>query len=84
MKWISAVCLAIIVAFTFLTSCSTLRSGNPVKAAYNAEEVGWASRNVPGVKALSNLVPPPSDARTKWDQYLKKRQEPWNMENDFN
>ncbi|MGO9568334.1 MAG: hypothetical protein ACLP5H_12405 [Desulfomonilaceae bacterium] len=92
MKLIPAVCLAIIFALAlFASSCSTLRSGNPVKAGYDvekpafdAEEGGWVYRNVPGVKALSNLVPPPSEARTKWDEWQKKKQEPWDARNNFN
>jgi hypothetical protein len=92
MKLIHAVCLAIIFALAlFASSCSTLRSGSAVKAGYDAdkpvfdaEEGGWAYRNIPGVKALSNFVPPPNEARTKWDEWQKKRQETWGLKNNFN
>jgi hypothetical protein len=92
MKSIPAVCLAIIFALAlFASSCSTLRSGSPVKARYDAEkpvfdaeEGGWAYRNIPGVKALSNFVPPPTEARTKWDEWQKKRQHPRDLDNNSN
>jgi hypothetical protein len=92
MKLIPAVSLAIIFTLTlFASSCSTLRSGSPVKAGYDAEkpvfdteEGGWAYRNIPGVKALSNFVPPPTEARTKWDEWQKKRQHPSDLDKNFN
>jgi hypothetical protein len=91
MKLSPAFCLAIIFSLTILASCSALRTGSPVKAGYDtqkagfdAEEEGWASRNIPGVKTLSNFVPPPNEARTKWDDWQKRRQRPWNSENSFN
>jgi hypothetical protein len=91
MKLIPAVCLAILFAVSlFSSSCSTLRTGSPVKARYEAEkpkfdveEGGWAYRNVPGVKALSDFVPPPNEARTKWDEWQKKRQHPVHPDSNF-
>jgi len=65
--------------------------GSPVKAGYDskkaaldAEEEGWASRNIPGIRSLSKFVPPPNEARTKWDEWQKKRQQPMNMNHNFN
>ncbi len=90
MKWISACCLTMFFAVTLLASCSALHTGSPIKAGFDAgksaldaDEESWASRHIPGLKTLSNLVPPPSEARTKWDEWQKKRQQPWNMENNF-
>lgn len=55
-------------------SCSTLTTGSAVKAGFESEEESWLSRKIPGVKALSNMIPPPTDARLKWDQYNKDKQ----------
>ncbi len=91
MKLIPTFFLTVIFSLTFLASCSTLRSGNAVKAGYDvdksvvdSEEEGWATRNIPGLRALSNFVPPPNEARTKWDDWQKKRQQPWNPDNNIN
>ncbi len=79
-------CCALVVALPLVTSCSTLRSGVPVEAAFSpeddaeeigssrpADEAGWASRNIPGWKALKAVVPPPTDARKKWDRWQNRR-----------
>jgi hypothetical protein len=91
MKSISALCLSIILSLLLLASCTTLRSGIPVKAGFDAEkpgfdidDEGWASRNIPGVRALSNLIPPPNEARTKWDDWQKKKNHRWSQGNTFN
>lgn len=75
MRIVLSVCLIGLVALFFLTSCSGLRGGNPaVKAAYEAEDdEGWAKRNIPGLKTLSDLIPPPNEARIKWDQRNRKQ-----------
>lgn len=66
---------AVLVMVTVLgTSCSTLSTSNAVKASFDTEEESWLSRKIPGVKALSNMIPPPTDARLKWDQYNKNKQ----------
>jgi hypothetical protein len=91
MKLIPAACFAIIFALAlFASSCSTLRSGNPVKAGYapekpafDVEEGGWAYRNIPGVKALSDFVPPPNEARTKWDESQKKKDHRWSQDSSL-
>jgi hypothetical protein len=91
MKSIPAFSLAIILSLTLLASCSTLRSGIPVKAGYdtekaglNSDEEGWASRNIPGMRALSNFIPPPNEARTKWDDWQKKKDQRWTQGNSLN
>jgi hypothetical protein len=33
---------------------------------------GWASKYIPGWKKLSGILPPPTDARRKWDQWQKR------------
>jgi len=74
---------ALLIFLALLSSCTTLRLGTPVKASYSAwdqeaekgaddqsAQEGWASRYVPGWKALSNLLPPPTDARKDWDKWM--------------
>jgi len=74
MRFILVPLLAAMVALTFTTSCTGLRLGNPVKAAYETEKAdGWISKYIPGLKTLSDLIPPPSDARKEWDARQKKR-----------
>lgn len=75
MRIVLSLCLIGLVALFFLTSCSGLRSGNTaVKASYEAEEnEGWMKRKIPGLKTLSDLVPPPNEARIKWDQRNRKQ-----------
>ena len=36
------------------------------------DEESWASRYIPGVRAVSKFIPPPSDARKKWDDRYNK------------
>jgi hypothetical protein len=87
---ISTVLAAILVlVLALLTSCATLRLSNPLKvtpvvkegephrAAYQAaSEEGWAARYIPGWKKLSDLIPPPNEARKDWDQWLNGRGRP--------
>lgn len=77
MKALSIIAVAAVLTFPFLTSCTTLRAGAPVKAGFEAEEPGWALRHIPGLKALSNLIPPPTDARLKWDEWQKGKNRQW-------
>lgn len=61
---------AVLFMIAFLSSsCSTLTASTPVKASFDSEEDSWLARKIPAVKSLSNMIPPPSDARLKWDQY---------------
>jgi hypothetical protein len=45
-------------------------SPSDVKSSMDSpdQQEGWAARNVPGWKALSALLPPPTEARQKWDE----------------
>ncbi len=74
MKLFVARFLVLIVFLALAASCSTLNSGNAVKANFESEEESWLSRKVPGFKSLSNMIPPPTDARLKWDQYNSNKQ----------
>jgi hypothetical protein len=77
MKLASTLLCLVFASLPFMTSCSALRSGNPVKAGYEADKQGWTSKYIPGVKSVSKFVPPPSDARANWDRWYEKRKEPW-------
>jgi hypothetical protein len=77
--------LAALLILPLVSSCTHLRSGAPVKASFDLpaktstppEEQGWASKYIPGVRLISNLLPEPSEARVKWDDYYKKRTDHW-------
>jgi hypothetical protein len=74
MRIISACCVLGLMVLPFITSCSSMRSGNAVKATYEVDENdGWMTRKIPGLKTLSKLVPPPTEARIKWDQRQKRQ-----------
>ncbi|MCX5860688.1 MAG: hypothetical protein WCG29_00240 [Desulfomonile sp.] len=75
MRIVSALGLVGLVVLPFLTSCSGLRSGNTaVKASFEANENdGWMTRKIPGMKTLSDLIPPPNEARMKWDQRNRRQ-----------
>ena len=34
-------------------------------------------RYIPGLKAISDFIPPPNEARLKWDEENKKKGNPW-------
>lgn len=69
--FIAAICAAALVC---ASACSSLRSGNAVKASFETEETeGWLARKVPGIKTLSNIIPPPNENRLKWDQRLRRQ-----------
>ncbi|MEW6349652.1 MAG: hypothetical protein AB1646_11370 [Thermodesulfobacteriota bacterium] len=38
-----------------------------------ATQASWASRHIPGWRALTAYLPPPTDARMKWDEYYKSQ-----------
>ncbi|MBI5252114.1 MAG: hypothetical protein HY912_21680 [Desulfomonile tiedjei] len=80
MKLTSVIIAVSLLVMPLLTSCSSLRLGSPVKAGFEADEEGWASRNIPGVKKLSDLIPPPNEARQKWDDQRKQRYDLWGKE----
>jgi hypothetical protein len=71
------ICLVMPVVFLMI-SCSTLRTGAPVKAGYDVlEEKSWLSRKMPVIDKLANLFPPPTEARKIWDNRQKKRHDVW-------
>ncbi len=37
------------------------------------KQQNWASRHIPGWKALASFLPPPTEARMKWDEYYKSQ-----------
>jgi hypothetical protein len=76
MKQASLIGASLLVALIFLSSCSSLRSGNAVQAAFETGSDGWVTKHVPGAKTLSNLIPPPNEARTNWDRWYEKRSQP--------
>lgn len=77
MKYISILSLAAVVGIFLLPSCSAVKWAVPATAGSEMEDESWASRYIPGVKAVSNLVPPPTEARLQWDERYKNQREPW-------
>ncbi len=77
MKFIAILSCAAVVGLFFLASCSTVKWATPAKAGYEVEEESWASKYISGAKTLSEIVPPPTEARILWDERYKSRHEPW-------
>ncbi len=74
MKNIVFVALLLAAVLMCASACSSLRWGNAVKASFDTEESdGWLKRKVPGIKTLSNIIPPPNENRIKWDQRLRRQ-----------
>jgi|GEM_PF-2320483 len=74
MAIVRAFVVVAILALPLFTSCSTLKSGTAVKAAFDLEEQeSWMMRKIPGLKTLSELVPPPNENRIKWDKKLRRQ-----------
>ncbi len=74
MNRLLGIALVLVLVLVLTASCTSLRSGKAVKAAYDANENdGWLSRNIPGVKRLSEIIPPPNEARKQWDQRLRRQ-----------
>jgi hypothetical protein len=47
---------------------------------------GWAERFIPGWRAASSILPPPTEARIKWDERQKRQNSRWEddpLSNDF-
>jgi hypothetical protein len=86
MKLISVLSAALILSLPLLTSCSTLnwssaaKSGPAVEAEAEDDERSWAERNIPGWEALLKRIPPPTEARKKWDRQQNKRRQTGNRE----
>lgn len=74
MRLFYVVVLPAIAVLPFLCSCSALGPGKAVKAGFELqEEEGWASKYIPGVRAVSKFIPPPTDARLEWDKRQKRQ-----------
>jgi len=74
MNRLLGVAMLLVLVLLLTASCTSLRSGKAVKAAYETgESDGWVSRNIPGVKRLSEIIPPPNEARRQWDQRLRRQ-----------
>lgn len=72
--------LALILCAVSLTSCTGLAvrpTGAPVQAGYDADKPGWAERYIPGFRRVVNLLPPPTEARIKWDERMKRQHQSW-------
>jgi len=52
-------------------------------AGYENEKTGWFQKNLPSFETLSNLIPPPNDARMKWDERQKKQRDGYRAEDGF-
>ncbi|MCL5122926.1 MAG: hypothetical protein M1511_00215 [Deltaproteobacteria bacterium] len=63
------------VAFyvALLSSCSSVQTSALRPAGYENEKTGWIQRNLPSLEKLSNMIPPPTDARNKWDEMQNKQ-----------
>jgi len=72
MKHISTLSLAV-VALLVLSSCSAVKWATPATAGSDMDDESWASRYIPGVRAVSNFIPPPTEGRILWDEHYKKR-----------
>lgn len=79
MKRYAVLVFAVVLFLSLTISCSTIQGFKTVKAGYDTEdEEGWASKYIPGVRAVSKFIPPPTDARKKWDERYKR----WNSASD--
>lgn len=83
MKYIAILSLAAVVGFFLLPSCSAVKWAVPAKAGSDMDEESWALRYVPGLKALSDFIPPPTEARTQWDERYRNRNNSWASSGDM-
>ena len=82
MKYIPILSLIVVMGFCLLPSCSAVKWAVPAGAGTDMDDESWASRYIPGVRAISNLVPPPTEARMQWDERYKKH-EHWGSPTDI-
>ncbi|MGC8605792.1 MAG: hypothetical protein ACP5VS_19175 [Desulfomonilaceae bacterium] len=79
--------IALGIAFLSLlfSSCSSMQTpASAVRpAGYENEKPGWIKRNLSSLETLSSMIPPPTEARTKWDETLKKHRDGNNSEAGF-
>jgi hypothetical protein len=73
MRPLSLTVVAIVLMIPLLSSCASTGTATFMKAGFDRQDSeGWASKYIPGISALSRLVPPPTEARLKWDQEQKR------------
>jgi len=90
MKALSVLVAVLFLSFPLFTACSTLRCGTAVKAAAGSKNDwaaiasegmqprdGWAARNIPGWKGVSDFIPKPTEARKQWDRQKNRNRFPW-------
>ncbi len=82
MKYVSILSLAAVMVLFLLASCSAVKWAVPAGAGADMDEESWASRYIPGVRAASNFIPPPTEARIRWDERYNKR-EHWGSPTDL-
>ncbi len=83
MKYVAIMSLLAMVGIFLLASCSAVKWAVPAGAGPDMDEESWASRYIPGVKAASNLIPGPSEARIQWDEAYKKKYQSWSSSGDM-
>lgn len=74
--------MAALLISPLLSSCASTGTPTFMKAGFDRQDdEGWASKYIPGIGALSRLVPPPSEARLKWDEQQKRLNNPgWSQD----
>jgi uncharacterized protein YunC (DUF1805 family) len=83
MKLFVARLMMLLILTAMVASCSSLNIGSAVKAGFDSEEESWLAKKIPGVKTLSNMIPPPTEARLKWDQYNNNKQKDASKSDEF-
>lgn len=82
MKYVTILSLAAVVGFFLLPSCSAVKWAVPAMAGSEMDEESWALRYVPGLKALSDFIPPPTEARQQWDERYRNKNCSWASSGD--
>ncbi len=83
MKYIAILSLATIVGFFLLPSCSAVKWAVPAKAGADMDDESWAVRYIPGLKAASDFIPPPTEARMQWDERYRNKGNSWAASGDM-
>lgn len=66
-----------------LSSCSSMQTSAIRPAGYETEKTGWIQKNLPSLETLSNMIPPPTEARNKWDEIQKRQRDGARNEEGF-
>ena len=83
MKYIAILSAVTVVGFFLLPSCSAVKWAVPAKAGGDMDEDSWALRYIPGLKAVSDFVPQPTEARLQWEERYKKTNNSWALSGDM-